>query len=500
MERLEEVEKELKSIVGTDNVFTDPATLKKYSKDQSFVNVCMPDFVVFANNVEEVQKVVKTANKYVVPVIPFSSNMDLNGAAIPAQGGIILNLTKMNSILDLNGKECWVPIEAGVTYSQLQNELEKHGFRIMIPFATSPSKSVVSSIIEQEPTMAAASFEYGNAIHMDMEVILPTGDVLRWGKWKVLLDGKWNQPGGGGIMGEKDMHEALWYGAQGTLGTVTQLVVKIEPVSNMNRVLFLSFDELDDAIEPVRRIERLEIGLESFMLNNFNLAAIIADEWKIPESMPCEKVASAKFNVLRARLPKWTFMIHLSGLSYLPAEKVAYEETDLKEMCEGLNITPTNTVAGVEGLENIILNGILHPWEFLKKARYKGSLHTVAFNTKLGLVPELKEAIYKLASRQGYPVEDISSYILPIERGRSCYCEFDFHCDLTNTDETERVKKLWFEVHEALADKGAVLAKPYGPIADILFRRVDAVYVDTLKKMKMELDPNNVMNPGKLCF
>jgi FAD/FMN-containing dehydrogenase len=495
-----EVEEELRRIVGPDNVSTDPETLKTYSKDQSFVRACMPDFVVFARSVKEVQEVVRTANKHSVPVIPYSSGMNLHGATIPSQGGIILNLSKMNKIMEINEQEGWVSMEAGVTYAQLQDELEKHGLRIMIPFATLPSRSAVSSIVEGEPTIAAASFEYGNAIHMDMEIVLPTGEVLRWGKWRLLTDDEWNPPAGGGITGEKYMYETLWYGAQGTLGIVTKLVAKVEHLSKVNRVFFIPFDRLEDAIEPIRRIQRRELGLESLMLNSFNLAAIVAGEWTVPERLPCEKVASTEFDALRGRLPRWTFMIHLSGLPHLPEEKVAYEEEDLREVCEELNVAPLSTVAGVEGLEDIILDGMLHPWQFLKKAHYKGSFCDVALYTKLGSVPKLERVIHELAERYGYPAEDIGGYILPIERARSCYCEFDFHCDLGNVDETERVKKLWLEVHEALADRGVVLAKPYGPVADIIYRRVDPVYVAKLKELKRELDPNNVMNPGKLCF
>ncbi len=500
MKDFEKIEKELTGIVGSNNVFTDPETLKAYSKDQSLVRPCMPDFVVFARNVKEVQEVVKTANKHSIPLIPYSSGMNLHGATIPNQGGIILNLSKMNKILELNEREGWVAIEAGVTYAQLQSKLEKHNLRIMIPLAVPPSRSAVSSIIEGDPTIAAASFEYGNSIHMDMELVLPAGEILRWGKWQVRTDDKWNPPAGGGITGEKYMYETLWYGAQGTLGIVTKLVSKVEHLSKKNKVFFIPFNKIEEAIEPTKRIQRRELGLENFMLNSFNLSAAVAGDWKTPETLPCKKIVSTEFESLRDRLPRWTFIIHLSGLPHLPEEKVAYEEEDLREVCEELNVTPLSTVAGVEGLEDIILDGMLHPWKFMKKARYRGSFCDIAFYTKLGSVPKLERIIYELAERRGYPVEDIGSYVLPIERARSCYCEFDLHYDLNNVNETEKVKRLWFDAHEALVDSGAVLAKSYGQVADIIYRRVNPVYVNKLKELKRELDPNNVMNPGKLCF
>ena len=104
------------------------------------------------------------------------------------------------------------------------------------------------------------------------------------------------------------------------------------------------------------------------------------------------------------------------------------------------------------------------------------------------------------AQKYGYPLSDIGGYVLPIEKGRNCYLEFDFHCDLDNPDDVERVRSLWLEVNEVCANMGAVLSNPYGPRADLIYRRVDPTYVRILKDWKIALDPNNVLNPGQLCF
>jgi FAD/FMN-containing dehydrogenase len=495
-----EREEELKKIVGAEHVFTDPQTLEQYSKDQSFTRLCRPDYVVYVKTVEEAQAIIRLANKYKIPIIPLSSGMNLRGATIPDQGGIILNMSKMNRILEINEREGWVLIEPGVTYAQLQDELEKRGLRVMIPFGVTPSRSVLSSLIEGDPTIAAASFEYGNALYMDLEIILPTGNIYRLGKWKVYANGKWGSPGGGGIIGEKGAEEWLWEGAQGTLGVVTKMVVKVEHLSNIREVFFISFDSLERIVEPLRRIQRKELGLDCFVLNNFNLAAIINNEWTLPESIPCESIPSAEFDKLRRKLPKWALIIHMSGLPYFPEDKVAYEEAELRRTCEELNIIPSSTVAGIEGLRDLFLKEIIRPWGVLKKGRFKGAFHDVAFYSKLNEVSKLWNAVAEVAKKHAYPLDDVGAYILPIERARYCYCEFDFHRDPKDSEESERVRKLWLEANEAVMDRGALLARSYGPLAEMFWRRVDPIYVEKLRALKRELDPNNIMNPGKLCF
>ena len=89
---------------------------------------------------------------------------------------------------------------------------------------------------------------------------------------------------------------------------------------------------------------------------------------------------------------------------------------------------------------------------------------------------------------------------MPVERARSCYCEFDFHCDRDDPDEVQRVNRLWLAANELCTGMGAVLDKPYGACAEMVYRRYDPSYVALLRSLKKELDPNNIMNPGQLCF
>lgn len=84
------MEKEIAEVVGPENVTSDPRILEKYSKDQSFARPCMPSYVVWPKDVKEVQEVVKIANKHLIPIVSYSSGMNLRGATIPDQRGSFL--------------------------------------------------------------------------------------------------------------------------------------------------------------------------------------------------------------------------------------------------------------------------------------------------------------------------------------------------------------------------------------------------------------------------
>jgi D-lactate dehydrogenase (cytochrome) len=216
------IKDDLAGIVGEAAVCDAQEPLVCYSRDQSFVDPRKPDLVVFAETVGQVQEVVKYANKTRTPVIPFSSGLNLHGGTIPRQGGIILNLSRMNRILAVDADSWSCIIEPGVTVSQLQDELEKHQLRAMLPFGVHPRRSALTSFLERDPAVAAASFEYGNELILDTELVLPTGELFRTGLWS-----SGNTPGS--PMGPvRAMVNRLWTGAQGTFGIMTKMNIKVE--------------------------------------------------------------------------------------------------------------------------------------------------------------------------------------------------------------------------------------------------------------------------------
>ncbi len=487
-----DLKKQFENIIGSQNIFDDQETLDNYSKDQSFVPYVKPDFVIFPKSTEEVQKIVKLANQTKTPITPFSSGLNFHGAAIPSRGGIIVNLSKMDKILSIDEDNWFAVIEPGVTYKQLQDELAKKQLRAMIPLGVSPKRTVLSSTLERDPALAAASFEYGNDLMLDTEIILPEGDLFRTGLWA----------SGGRPGSHMGPVRALLYrfftAAQGTFGILTKMAIQVEYLPQLQEIFFTPFSSLAGSLEAIKQIQRKEIGLECFLLNRFNLAALFCKDWSIPEEFPAKKVPSDHFKTLLDELPPWVLIICLAGPPRDPEEKIAYEKEALTNISSKLNISIHSNIPPLQNADKYFLKLLLRPWDILKKFCFKGSVHSLSFKSPLKRVPEFEDIICNVCKEYSYPLKYVGGYLLPIERGRAVHLEFDLHCDPSDPEDVERVNKLWLKCSESLIIKGAFFDRPYGAWAEMMYKRT-GTYTKKLKELKDELDPNHIMNPGKLC-
>lgn len=485
--------KGLIDIFGEKNVIDNEDILREYAQDQSFSHGRKPDFVVFAEKVEQVQQVVRLANETLTPLIPYSSGLNFHGAALPEHGGIIVNLSRMNRVLQVDEDNWFAMVEPGMTFEQFQGELMKKGFRLMIPFGVAPRRSVLTSCLERDPVMAAPSFEYGNYLIMDTELVLPDGEVLRTGLWS-----SGGKPGG--AMGPiRNILFRLWTGAQGTLGIMTKMAVQINPFIKERKLYFITFNELSEAIEPLKQIQRKEIGMECFLLNRFNLAALLSQEWEVPQTFPVNPKPSESFEQLKTILPPWVLSICIQGSPRHPEEKIAYEDEALREVCHSLNVEVKESLAQASDLNQVLLNEIIYPWGILKKFNYRGSVHDLSFKSPLKDIAEMELVIKRACDVGNFDTTSVGAYLLPLERGRAVHCEFDLHCNLQDAEETRRVKDLWLKASEALMNHGACFDRPYGAWANMVYQRSGS-YTAKLREVKAELDPNRIMNPGKLCF
>jgi len=277
------------------------------------------------------------------------------------------------------------------------------------------------------------------------------------------------------------------------------MCVQINPLIRERKIFFLTFKNLSDVPGPLASIQRREIGLECFLINAFNLAAMLADGWEVPASFPAAPRQSEAFLRLKAELPPWTMVIALQGAPRHPWDKIAYEEEAVREECERMNLHLTESLPGIPGLARMMAEEILRPWRVLKKFNYRGSVHDLNFAVPLKKINQMESVIKDTCLSHGCSPADVGGYLLPIERGRAVHCEFDLHCDPADREETERVKRAWLEASEALMNKGAYFSRPYGPWAEMMYRR-SGTYTRKLKEIKEEVDPNHIMNPGKLCF
>jgi len=481
------------AIVGAENVKDDPAILQEYSRDQSFVPASLPDLVVFPGTADEVQEMVRLANRTSTPLVPLSSGLNFQGAAVPARGGVVLNLSRMNKILSIDTDNWFAVIEPGVTYQQLQDELAPHRLRAMVPLGVPPHRTALSSVLERDPALAAASFEYGNDLMLDTEIILPDGELFRTGLWA-----SGGRPGAH-LGPVRALLYRFWTGAQGTLGIMTKLALQVEYLSEQQEIFFLPFASLGDSLQAMQLIQRKEIGLECFLFNSFNYAALLCEGWNIPASYPAPKAASPDFDSLRSDLPPWILTIALPGPPRFPEEKIAYEKEALSAICSQQGQVLLSTLPHLDNARTSMAAFLLRPFDMCRKFCFKGSVHPLSFKSPLKRLPEFAPLIHAVPAEHNYPASDIGIALLPLERGRAVHVECDLHCDPSDDTEWNTVQDLWLSLSDTLIGKGALFDRPYGAWAEMIYPRA-GTYTTKLKQIKKELDPNNIMNPGKLCF
>ena len=128
----------LLEIAGKENFSDRPEDMDAYASDYSLVPRGTANYLVKLTTTEQVQKVIQLGNENLVPVVPVSSKVHFTGSSIPKQGGIIIDLTGMNKILEIDELNRRIRMEAGVTWKQVYDTLDLKGFRIMMPLLPHP--------------------------------------------------------------------------------------------------------------------------------------------------------------------------------------------------------------------------------------------------------------------------------------------------------------------------------------------------------------------------
>lgn len=497
---------QLRSAVDPQRITTDPDRLAAYSQDQSFTPRRHPHCVVFPESTDEVQGIIKLANEHRVPVVPRSSAVSLHGASIPTEGGIVIDLGRMKQILDVDTRNWQATIEPGVTFSQLQAELRRHGLRAAAPLLDPPSASVVSTYMERNPAVTAADFVYGAEHVISYTLVAPTGELFTVGH-PPLKNTPASAPDGPGLNFYR-----LFQGAQGSLGVVTWMVIRVLPIPLASKAFFVPCSDVKRAAEVISSIQARELGLECFALNRFNLAAMLTDHagtdtkqlqdglYIGPHGAPLwAKPQLQQFFSLRNALPPWTVVTRLCGVGPLPEEKVAYQELDLNDAIALVGAKLETTVAGISDCAEVIQQELSRPWRMQKRFGFRGTCHSLMFYASPERVVEFADTTFDAAQPSLYPKEDMGGYLLPIERGRAFYCCYDLHCSRDDQQESARVSQLFDDLSETLVYRGAFFDRPYGSWAEKVYRRA-GTYTEYLKKIKHTLDPNRIMNPGKLCL
>lgn len=269
--------KKLNNALSPKNVLSDLEERYVYSVDASNTpdtKSSIPDAIVFVENIEQVQKVVEIANKEQVPIICRGAGTNTVGACVATHGGIILNFSKMNKIIEINPETMTAIVQPGVVVGDFQREVEKLG----LFYPPDPSNLKVSTIggsIAQN-SAGARCFKYGATKDyiIDMLVVMANGEVIRTGSNTIKNATGYN-------LG------SLFIGSEGTLGIVVEATIKLIPKPESTQVIMAYFDNIKDSISSVNKI--IETQIFPATIDFMDKKAIQTVEKFYPAGLLCDK-------------------------------------------------------------------------------------------------------------------------------------------------------------------------------------------------------------------
>jgi FAD/FMN-containing dehydrogenase len=484
--------KKLAEIFGNENVFDARETLEEYSKDMSLVHPMRPRCVVKPKDIDEVQKLVKWANDTLTPLVAVSSGPPhFRGDTVPSTGGaVIADLSKMKKILRIDSRNRVAMVEPGVTFSELIPVLEKEGLRLNMPLLPRGSKSVAASCLEREPVIMPKYHWDGGDPLACTEVIYGAGDRFRTGSASGPGDLEDQWASGAAQVSSIGPAQADFgrfiQGSQGTMGIVTWVTVRCERLPRLVEPFLVGSSELDSLLEIIHWLIRRRLVDECLLLNSSNLARLLA------------KQETKGFETKRDALPPWVLFSCVGGYEYFPKERLAYQKEAVDDIAKQVGLEAVKSIDKISAVK--LLDMLQKPSEEpYWKLRSKGSCYDIFFIANRDKLSELVKVMNEVAEQHSFSVPDIGVYIQPVVQATSYHCEFNLFFDPNNPQETDRVRKLSTAAPEVLATRGAFFSRPYGPWAGMVYK-MDAEITAGLRKIKGIFDPNNVMNPGKLCF
>ncbi|KJS20091.1 MAG: FAD-binding protein [Clostridiaceae bacterium BRH_c20a] len=453
----EHIIKKLQNIVGKQYVITKAEEMICYSYDGTFQRG-LPAGVVFPATTREVAEIIGLANTEKIPVFPRGSGTGLSGGSIPQNGGLVLVLNRMNKIKEISKEDLLAVVEPGVITGDLHQAVENIGLFYPPDPASLKTCTMGGNIAENAGGPRAFKYGVTSDYVLGLEVITPTGEIMRTGGRTVK-----NVTG-------YDL-KRLMTGSEGTLGVVTEITVRLVPKPKDKKTALVIFDSLDSAASTV---------------------AAIVTEGVIPATLELMDKLTIQCVEKNARL----------GLP-LDAEAILLMEVDGSTVQVNEDIGIIEDICKRNKCRKIEIASTLEDREKLWKARRAVSSAIVQLKpTKISedatvprsKIPEMVRRLQEISKK--YNIH------LPVfGHAGDGNLHPNIIADKSDPEEMERVEKAVGEIFKAALDLGGTLSGEHGigvMKKPYLKWEMGEVGLSYLKAIKNAVDPNNILNPGKI--
>lgn len=236
---------EIKALLG-DRLSMGSSILEMHSHDEAYSTPCLPDAVAFPESTEEVSALMKICHRHKCPVIPYGIGTSLEGHVIPTQGGITIDTSRMNKVLEIHESDFDAVVEPGVTRKQLNQALRTTG----LMFTVDPGADATMGGMASTRASGTNTVRYGTMREnvMALEVVLANGEIIRTGSRARKSSAGYDLT-------------HLFVGSEGTLGIITKLTVKLHGLPENISAATCTFDTIEGAVDTVIMASQMGIPM-----------------------------------------------------------------------------------------------------------------------------------------------------------------------------------------------------------------------------------------------
>ena len=450
----------LKSIVGEKHVKTDPADLYIYGSDSS-VHTAKAWAVVRPANTEEVQEIMRFANEKRIPVISRGAGSGMCGQVVPLQGGLIMDMKRMNHILEINPADVYCRVEPGVVDDDLNAALKPYG----VFYPPTPASSRIATIGGEIGNNASGvrSVKYGATRDsvLGMKVVLANGDLVTMGAFtRVEASGY-------------ELHK-LMVGSEGTLGIVVEATLKFVPIPKFRCLGLANFDKLEQAGNAISEI--MAGGISPSMLELMDNVAI-----------------KAVNKTLNLGIPDVDAIL-LYEADGMVKEAVDFEIDAMQAICKKHNGTGLTRSYKLEERTKLFMG---RKKLFPALSKFSNVLACTSLADDMAVpyskMAEMADKIHKIADRHGLVM--------------TAYGHCGSGCMHTKILMNPTKKEQWASAEKAVAEVYEYVRSVHGTTSAEhgigiskagSFHREKADSLELMRSIKKAFDPNNILNPDKL--
>ena len=454
---MSDIRKSLVDIVGERGVSDAPEELWFYSRDPGVLAPHRPDYVVAPQTTEEVQKIVRLANRQKIPVIPMGNGMSLAGLVIPLKGGIVMDMKRMNKILQVNPMARYVVVEGGTSQGALKAYLQKNHptLRHSIPDAP-PATTIAANVSLHGQGRLTNQYGFNSDMVTGLEVVLPTGEICLIGSPSI--GPYWISKG----PTLPDL-SGLFLGWLGCTGIITKVGLKLYPNKKIRDAELFVTDRVDLIPHILYKLTHLE------MLEDINVwfqpkPVMFLGNFHITIFFTGDTAEEIEFK----RKMIWDTLQEYMDSKDGGFMSIQYMKSVLLEM-PGRNIADFADVPKGGGFE---YSGPIAPIE-----------HFPQYAAKLVELAAKYNVLYASAARL-------------ISGGHAMMFSISFAFNRNDPAMMERVENALDEAMAFALDMGGIPWKPNFKEQKMTLERMEPNARNLLLMIKNNLDPQGIMNPG----